>query len=114
MPHYIIPQTLNPRDIIHLRGLERTQPEQVFKIKEVFATPDQKAYLLRTVTVDKDYVQNFFVLVARHPEGFIVKIDSGFQPYRTPAVRLALREISEMLSNRSLENGEKRENRQRE
>ncbi len=97
MPHFFIRKKLKVDDIRKLIGFSIHRGESVFTIKEVFQSPDKEAYLLRTAAVDRDYLQIFFILVARHERDFIVKIDSGFQPYRTPAVRLAVEETSRFL-----------------
>lgn len=99
MPHVYIQRPIIPSEIENLKGIERINADRVFAIKEVFSTSDKQAFLLRIVTSDRNYVQNFFLLVARHGKGFIVKIDSGFQPYRTPAVKMAVEEISKILQS---------------
>lgn len=97
MPHVYLQCEVTPHQIAALKGVIRIQDDQVCKIKEVFSSPEDQAYLLRTVTSDRDYVQNFFILVARHDQGYIVKIDSGYQPYRTPAVKMAVQEVGRLL-----------------
>lgn len=97
MPHVYIPHQIASSEIENLRGLEQTSADRVFAIKEVFSTLNKQAFLLRTVTSDRNYVQNFFLVIARHGQGFIVKIDSGFQPYRTPAVKMAVEKIGKIL-----------------
>jgi tRNA (guanine-N7-)-methyltransferase len=97
MPHVYLPREVSLTEIKLLKGLTRIQDDQVCKIKEVFSSPENQAYLLRTVTSDRDYVQNFFILVARQEQGYIVKIDSGYQPYRTPAVKMAVQEVGRLL-----------------
>ena len=97
MPHVYLQCEVTPHQIEALKGVTRKLDNQVYKIKEVFSSPEDQAYLLRTVTSDRDYVQNFFILVARHDQGYIVKIDSGYQPYRTPAVKMAVQEVGRLL-----------------
>jgi tRNA (guanine-N7-)-methyltransferase len=97
MPHVLIQHEVSMTEIKKLKNAEQVWEDRVYKIKEVFSSPDEQAYLLRTVTSDRNYVQNFFILVARHEQGYIVKIDSGYQPYRTPAVKMALQEVGRRL-----------------
>ena len=99
MPHFYLQGEVTPDQIEALTGVTRNQDNQVYKIREVFSSPDRQAYLLRTVTSDRDYVQNFFILVARHDQGYIVKIDRGYQPYRTPAVKTAVQEVGRLLQS---------------
>ncbi|UCF63834.1 MAG: tRNA (guanosine(46)-N7)-methyltransferase TrmB [bacterium] len=97
MPHFIGKKQLKPALIRGLKGLEKIDKTRVFKVKEIFEKQDEQTFLLRTVAVDEDYLQTFFILVASHEQGFIVKLDQGFQPYRTPAVKWAVEVIGKML-----------------
>ncbi len=100
MPHVYIKHDIAPDDVSRLQGLEVRQKECVVKVKETFRSARQDAYLVRTVAVDKDYLQTFFILIARHNRNFIVKIDSGFQPYRTPAVKMAVELIARQMEKK--------------
>lgn len=99
MPHVIIGNQFNIGIIKKLKGIEYQSGKKIFKIKEVFIQPDEQTFLLRTITKDNDYQQMFFILIARHVQGSIVKIDPGFQPYRTPAVIMAVHALGEILQN---------------
>jgi tRNA (guanine-N7-)-methyltransferase len=55
---------------------------------------DDGIVLIRTIAVDDDYEQHFFVKVAPSPRGFLVQPDSVGCPFRTPAVRGALGEVA--------------------
>jgi tRNA (guanine-N7-)-methyltransferase len=98
MPHYFIDKNIKSLEIEKLSGYELKRDKRVFKIKEVYRRKDQQSFLLRTVAVDGDYLQNFFILAAVHEKGTIIKIDAGFQPYRTPAVKMAVEEIGILLN----------------
>jgi tRNA (guanine-N7-)-methyltransferase len=98
MPHYFVAQKITSERVYQLIGLERSEEDRVFKIKEIFEKPGHNVFLFRIVAVDDDYKQSFFILVAPHEKGFIVKIDIGFQPYRTPAVKWAVEEIGRLLT----------------
>jgi len=97
MPHVYIQHEVSLAEIKKLKNAEQVLDDRVYKIKEVFSSPENQTYLLRTVTSDRDYVQNFFILVAHYQRGYIVKIDSEYQPYRTPAVKMALQEVGRFL-----------------
>ena len=98
MPHFFVEKNIKRLKIENLAGYEMKRDRQVFKIKEVFKKKDHNAYLLRTVAVDDGYMQNFFLLAAVHEKGTIIKIDIGFQPYRTPSVKMAVEEVGKLLS----------------
>jgi tRNA (guanine-N7-)-methyltransferase len=97
MPHVIIKHPMMPEKINQLKGLVEKKDGIVYKVIDVFQDLSGEAFLLRMVTVDEDYTQNFFILVAIYNQGFIVKIDPGYQPYRTPAVKTAVMEIGQRL-----------------
>lgn len=99
MPHVIIGNQFNIGIIEKLKGIQYQSGKKIFKVKEVFIQPDEQTFLLRTITKDDDYRQMFFILIARHVQGSIVKIDPGFQPYRTPAVMMAVQTLGEILKN---------------
>lgn len=98
MPHYMIDQEITSRDIAALKGLTRQENGHLFVIKEIYFNQEQRTHLLRTVVSDDDYQQAFFILVSPHQKGFIVKIDPVFQPYRTPAVKMAVFEVGKQLA----------------
>ena len=97
MPHVYIKNKINSEDVLSLQGVEIRENDRVVKVKEIFRSVHQDAFLMRTVAVDKDYMQTFFILIAPHNSDFIVKIDSGFQPYRTPAVKMAIEKIARKI-----------------
>jgi len=98
MPHEIIRQKISSNRVFGLKRFVWKNKDTVFAIKEVFADVGKTTFLLRTVTTDGDYTQNFYILIAHHPAGFIVKIDPNIQPFRTPAVKTAIRVVADKLS----------------
>lgn len=98
MPHEIIRKEIAAGQVFALKHVVWKNKNTVFAIKEVFADVENTTFLLRTVTADGDYNQNFYILIAHHPAGFIVKIDPNIQPFRTPAVKTAIRVIADRLS----------------
>jgi tRNA (guanine-N7-)-methyltransferase len=97
MPHIVLEKAPAPVEIYNLKGLEKSTDEIVFKFSEIFSSPDERRFLIRTITKDKGYTQHFFIAVAPHQRGSIIKIDKGFQPYRTAGVKMAIREIGKKL-----------------
>jgi tRNA (guanine-N7-)-methyltransferase len=97
MPHAKLSKEIHAQDVFNLEGWEKKSEETLFKIKEIFISRDGKAFVLRTITKDGEYKQNFFLIIAPHGEGAILKIDSVFQPYRTPAVKMAILEVAKAI-----------------
>ena len=99
MPHFIIKKKIHPENVSKLQGEVEKKDGSIFKIKEVFSNLSQRVFLLRTVTTDYDYTQNFFILIAPYGKGFIVKIDTSYQPYRTPAVKFVIEKVAMLLGD---------------
>ncbi len=97
MPHVIIDHSIDSKKIFALKNYLKKEDDWLFTVKEVFYNPENQAHLLRTVASDGDYHQSFFMIISPHPQGYIVKIDPVFQPYRTPAVKHAVWEVGKLL-----------------
>ena len=98
MPHVLIPNI--PLTFEHIQALENMQgegPNQFFIVKESYATADGQKFLLLTITRDFDYQQKFYITVVARQNGWIVKLESTTQPYRTAAVKLAVQAIGQKL-----------------
>jgi tRNA (guanine-N7-)-methyltransferase len=54
-------------------------------------------FLIRTIVADEGFEQRFFVKVAPGRAGMLVQVDGVGGPFRTPSVRLALREVEARL-----------------
>ncbi len=55
--------------------------------------------LLLVITADEGFEQHFYLKVLPNPRGVTVKVDSSGHPYRTPAVRGALRKALAAAGN---------------
>jgi len=97
MPHVIVRRKFSENDLNLLVGREFQEEDSFFKIKSIFKSLDNQSYLLRVVSTDIDYTQMFYIIVAPHGENRIVKLDPTIQPYRTPAVKMAVWKTGRML-----------------
>lgn len=99
MPHVIVKTEVNSAKVMRLQGQGLVQKSTRFLIKGIMQALGEKSFLLRTIATDMDYLQNFYILVKPHgAEGWIVKLDPTVQPYRTPAVKLAVETVGYWLS----------------
>ena len=103
MPHKIIKKSIRPEQIQSLAGAEHSEENTMFVVKEIFADYRNNNYLLRMITKDIDYQQKFFVLITNRKmqdnvESWLVKLDDSVRTYRTPAVKIAVQRIGEILS----------------
>jgi hypothetical protein len=54
---------------------------------------------LRVIARDESFKQEFYILIIRRKERrWLVKLDPAVQPYRTPAVKLAVWMTGELLN----------------
>jgi tRNA (guanine-N7-)-methyltransferase len=98
MPHVFVTKKVESQQVFALKNLKKQQDKKVFVIKAVYADPENRSYILRAVCADDLYQQNIFIIVAEHPRGYIVKLDNNVPAYRTPAVKMAVKEIGQLLS----------------
>lgn len=99
MPHAFIEKEIHIDSIEKLIGEEYIEAETFFVVKAAFSSSDGRGYLLRMITKDGHYKQSFYITVSRHENHrWLVKLDTTFQPYRTPAVKLAVWKIGEILN----------------
>lgn len=100
MPHRFIESEINLEDIELLTGLEYIEKERFFVVKSLYRAINRTHYLLHIVTKDAAYKQDVYISVARQEDGrWLVKLDPSVQPYRTPAVKAAVWEISRRLAD---------------
>ncbi len=98
MPHAFVEKPLTKEKIEALIGLEHREAEQFFVVKNAFVGINKQEFLLKLVAKDMAYQQNFFVVVQRQDAGrWLVKLDPAMQPYRTPAVKMAVWQIGKRL-----------------
>jgi len=101
MPHAFVEKEINFAAIENLIGLEHTQAELLFVVKAAFGDAGQNRFLLRTIAKDGAFRQGFYIVVKRHEERrWLVKLDTTVLPYRTPAVKMAVWKIGEILNGK--------------
>lgn len=98
MPHVIINNENLPKQIGQLTNFEHSQSNKLIVVKEIYSDFNQNNYLLKLITKDQDFQQVFYVLIARHKNSWLVKLDDYSTVFRTPAVKLAIIKIGELLT----------------
>jgi tRNA (guanine-N7-)-methyltransferase len=99
MPHAFIDKEIDFNEIEKLVGLEHTEAEQLFVVKSAFSDAGQNRFLLRTIAKDGAFRQGFYIVIKRHDkQRWLVKLDTTVLPYRTPAVKMAVWKIGEILN----------------
>lgn len=97
MPHVWIENECSPENVKNLVNREHREENCLFVIKSVYASLERPGYLLRVISNDLDFTQKFYVMLVKEESRWLVKLDATQQPYRTPAVKLAVWKIGEWL-----------------
>jgi tRNA (guanine-N7-)-methyltransferase len=95
MPHSKI-QEINEENIFSLKNKKISENEKIIVIKNVFKSED--SYLIKTYTSEEEYDQEFFLVLYKKDNYWLLKLDEITNPYRTPAVKLSVEKISEYIS----------------
>ncbi len=99
MPHAFVEKEIQTADVEALYGHEYHEGERRFVVKSGYKQLGRDMFLLRMVTKDVDYKQDFFVQIKRHEKGrWIVRLDPTIKPYRTPAVKMMVTKVAQLLS----------------
>jgi len=99
MPHRIIENEISPDQVILLKNFEYEAGNHLFVVKEVYADFTKNSYLFRAISKDFDYKQAFYIVISKRQNEWLIKLDETCPVFRTPAVKLAVLKIAEILSN---------------
>lgn len=103
MPHRFLDTPIRPEMVKALEGRQFRQEAAFFVIKETFGGVQREEYLVHVVSQDGDYLQKFFIRMHPHGPQWLIKLDEVTQPYRTPAVKLAVFQVADWLSGQTTE-----------
>ena len=99
MPHAFVNKDIESADVEALYGQEYHEGDRRFVVKSGYKQLGREMFLLRMVTKDVDYKQDFFVQIKRQESTrWIVRLDPTIRPYRTPAVKMMIAKVAELLS----------------
>ncbi len=99
MPHAFVEKEITSKIIENLIGFTHKEVDKLFVVKEYFRDADEKRFLLRIVAKDGGYQQDFYLRIVRQNKNrWLVKLDPTIQPYRTPAVKMAVWRIGRCLN----------------
>ncbi len=100
MPHAFVKKEITSENIENLVGLTHKEVDKLFVVKDSFRDADANRFLLRVVAKDSSYQQDFYLLVVRQNKNrWLIKLDPTLQPYRTPAVKMAVLQIGQRLND---------------
>jgi len=101
MPHARVSAEVTAEALEALPGLQESWPRGAFVIKEAFLAPDGREALLRAFATDDGFQQHYFIVVAKEPAGWIVKLDGATVPFRTPAVKRSVGAVAAALERKA-------------
>lgn len=100
MPHAFVETVVDEKSIKELIGFKKSEADLFFVVKDTYGDINSAKYLLHVIAKDGAHKQNFHVVINQQKKGrWIVKLDPNTQPYRTPAVKMAVHEIGNRLAN---------------
>ncbi len=101
MPHAFINLPISDAVVQALEGVELVEGTRWCIIKGSYLKLGTEQYMLNVVARDDDFQQNFYLQITPREDGkWLVKLDSAQPPYRTPAVKMAIWRIGEILSGK--------------
>ncbi|AEX85695.1 tRNA (guanine-N(7)-)-methyltransferase [Marinitoga piezophila KA3] len=96
MPH----KNINSIDIDKLKDLKDKKFQEgnkTFVVNNVYEDMINDRYLLKVVSSDDDFIQQYYVAIYKKTNSWLVKLDSVTIPYRTPAVKFSVYKIAELI-----------------
>ncbi|GAB6189585.1 tRNA (guanosine(46)-N7)-methyltransferase TrmB [Marinitoga arctica] len=68
-----------------------------FTVNSIYEDLLNDRYLLRVVSTDDDFMQQYYISIYKKTKDWLVKLDSTTIPYRTPAVKFSVYKIAEII-----------------
>lgn len=98
LPHILFHGDIKDGDIFSLEGKVFKKEDKVFIVKNVFK--GREAFLLKLIATDKNFQQQYFLILLKKKNGWLLKLDSVTSPYRTPAVKWSVKKLADVLSSK--------------
>jgi len=100
MPHAVISKNFS--EITKLSGILDTpfkseSKKQICIYKSIYREGEYENFVIRTIAVDDDFEQQFYINIFERNNERIIKLDGISNPYRTPAVKFAVLKLAELL-----------------
>lgn len=82
-------------------GRSFSSDEMFVKFMGVYRKLDNEVFLIETLSVDRGYSQRFYISLSKREEVWLIQLDSQAKPFRTRAVKFAVRTLSRILGDES-------------
>ncbi|KAF2956799.1 tRNA (guanosine(46)-N7)-methyltransferase TrmB [Marinitoga sp. 38H-ov] len=70
-----------------------------FTVSSIYEDLSNDRYLLKVVSTDDDFMQQYYVSIYKKTNDWLVKLDSTTIPYRTPSVKYTVYKIAELVES---------------
>ncbi|MBN2220057.1 MAG: tRNA (guanosine(46)-N7)-methyltransferase TrmB [Kosmotogaceae bacterium] len=90
-------ENIDERSLQKVEGESFSKNEIFVKFMGLYRNMDCKTFLIETLTVDRGFSQRFYINLSRRGNRWLIKLDSQARPFRTKAVKFALRVLSEII-----------------
>jgi len=94
MPHKWLSGEIDMDRLEESYNVPIIEGESLVKFLRTFKSMGEESYLVETITVDDDYSQRFYINLVRKEAGWLVQLDSQAKPFRTSAVKLAVKRLA--------------------
>ncbi|MGC9383246.1 MAG: tRNA (guanosine(46)-N7)-methyltransferase TrmB [Kosmotogaceae bacterium] len=96
MPHVHL-EKINNDQLQNVMGKVFSEGTIFFKYVELFHSKQKNKYLIKTITVDDDFEQRFFIEIRQKDDNnWIISLDNNGLPFRTPSVKRAVFYLGEI------------------
>ncbi|CCU85811.1 MULTISPECIES: tRNA (guanosine(46)-N7)-methyltransferase TrmB [Mesotoga] len=91
---------IDEKSLQKVDGKSFSKNEIFVKFMGLYRNMDRNTFLIETLTVDRDFSQRFYINLSRRGNRWLIKLDSQARPFRTKAVKFALRVLSEKIAKK--------------
>jgi len=98
MPHSFV-QNISEEKLYELKNKDFNEKALHFHVKEVLKSSDRDKYLVQVFSSDDEFHQEYFVLVTKREENWIVKLDPSTVPFRTDSVKFSVYSIAKEIGD---------------
>ncbi|SHF20546.1 tRNA (guanine-N(7)-)-methyltransferase [Marinitoga hydrogenitolerans DSM 16785] len=96
LPHKNI-RDINIEKLKELKDNHIKENNLSFTVNSIYEDLLNDRFLLKVVSTDNDFMQQYYISIYKKTKDWLVKLDSTTIPYRTPAVKFSVYKIAELI-----------------
>ncbi|HQN22164.1 MAG: tRNA (guanosine(46)-N7)-methyltransferase TrmB [Thermotogota bacterium] len=74
--------------------------KEICVFKSIYKELAHDHYLIKAIATDEGFAQHCILVLARRERDWLVKLDTATNPYRTPAVKFAVKQLAQVLTRK--------------